>query len=43
MTKLKTAEGLHELVLKGVKHTGTIEQLKSRLVKDGGTFTLINQ
>ena len=36
-------DGLHELVLKGVKHPGTQRLFKDGLVKESGIFTVINQ
>ncbi|KAL9102710.1 MAG: hypothetical protein Q9163_002172 [Psora crenata] len=41
--KLGDSGGLQELVLKGVKHLGTLEQFRVGLVKKGGIFKVENQ
>ena len=40
--KLGESGGLQELVLKGVKHIPTQEQLRSGLLKAGGVFRVVN-
>ena len=42
LRKLGESGGLSELVLKGVRHQPTIDQFKGGLVKEGGTFRVIN-
>lgn len=43
LKKLGESGGLQELVLKGVKHVPTQEQFRAGLVKEGGTFRVVNQ
>ncbi len=40
--KLGESGGLQELVLKGVKHPATIENFRTGLVREGGTFKVVN-
>ena len=42
MKKLGESGGLQELVVKGVKHMGSQEAFRTGLVKEGGTFRIIN-
>ena len=34
--------GLRKLTVKGLKHEGTLQQLRSELLRDGGVFEVVN-